>query len=94
MRTSTMRLSLAFLSFLALPAAAESWQEELTRQLGRDENCTVAFISQVVERTVDGREVIIAKAHCEDKRAFDVYRDDPLGAFRVTECGVVEKMEC
>jgi hypothetical protein len=87
-------LSLAVLPFLAAPAAAEGWQDELSRQLDHEEKCTVAFLSQVVERFVDGREVVIAKAHCEDKRAFDAYRDNPRKPFRVTECGVVEKIAC
>jgi len=94
MRTRTTVLALAVLAFFALPAAAEGWQDDLTRQLDHEQKCTVAFFSQVVERTVDGREVVIAKAHCEDNRAFDVYRDNPRKPFRVTECGVVEKMEC
>jgi hypothetical protein len=94
MLTRTMLLSLAVLLLLAAPAAAESWQDDLNRQLDRDENCTVAFLSQVVERIVDGREIVIAKAHCEDKRAFDAYRDNRRQPFRVTECGIVEKIAC
>jgi hypothetical protein len=94
MRTRATLLSLAVLPFLALPAAAEGWQDDVTRQLGQEKNCTVTFFSQVVERTVEGREVVIAKAHCEDKRAFDIYRDDARKPFRLAECGVVEKIEC
>jgi len=94
MRTRTTLISLAVLALLAAPAAAEGWQDDVARQLGHEQNCTVAFFSQIVERIVDDRAVVIAKAHCEDKRAFDIYRDDTRKPFRVTECGVVEKIEC
>lgn len=94
MSTRAILFSLSVLALFATSVSAEGWQDDVTLQLGQEKNCTVTFFSQVVERTVDGREVVIAKAHCEDKRAFDIYRDDARKPFRLAECGVVEKIEC
>jgi hypothetical protein len=85
----------AILALATMPAlAAVPWQEKLAAQLEDEEGCVLTFLSQVIEREVDGRMTIIAKAHCEDKRAFDVFRDNANEPFQVKECGVVEKIEC
>ena len=55
----------ALLIALATPAEA-SWQDDLAAQLRWDHNCQVSFYSGVIERTVNGQQVVIAKAHCED----------------------------
>ncbi len=75
-------------------AAAGGWEIQLAAQLETEEKCILAFVSQVVEREIDGVQSIIAKAHCEDKRAFDVSRSSPLKPFHITPCGIVEKMVC
>ncbi len=67
-------------------ADREVWAPALTDQIFEDHQCVVAFLSQVVEREVDGCDVVIAKVHCEDDRAFDIYRDNPLRRFDITEC--------
>jgi len=77
----------------AAPAAAD-WRDEVGVQLQEEQNCTLAFFSQIIIRNVNGKETIIAKAHCEDKRAFDIFRDDPNDPFTLKECGVPEKIEC
>lgn len=88
--TLTRHMLLAVLVLLGLPSAAqadrEDWAPALARQILEDHQCVVAFLSQVVERQVDGREMVIAKAHCEDDRAFDVYRLGRLTRFDITEC--------
>ena len=66
--------------------ASASWQEDLAVELRVAKGCTVTFLSQVVERSVDGRQVIFAKAHCEDGRVFDASWTDPAMPFDFKEC--------
>ena len=83
-------------SAVALPARADrdEWAPALTAQILDQHQCVVAFLSQVVERDVDGVEIVIAKAHCEDGRAFDVSREGILRAFEITECEVPDQETC
>jgi len=87
MRTSTGAV-LAILAALCLAApAVAGWEEELTRQMMEDENCEVAFITNVVERQEpDGRTSVMAHVQCFDKRAFDVARDGELRRFKIERC--------
>ena len=55
-------------------------EHDLARQ------CKVAYLSHVVERTVDGKKLVMAKAHCEDKRVFDAMRPDEFEPFQFNEC--------
>lgn len=82
------RLRILLLGALVLRAGAAhaGWQEDLAVELRVAKNCTVAYLSQVVERSVDGRQVIFAKAHCEDGRVFDASRTDPVLPFDFKEC--------
>lgn len=83
-------LLLAAMALAGFPVAAqadrEAWAPPLTDQIFEEHQCVVAFLSQVVEREVDGRDVVIAKVHCEDDRAFDVHRAGSFGRFEITEC--------
>ena len=58
---------------------------------GWDHDCMVAFFSGVIEREVDGKPVIIAKAHCEDGRTFDALQRDEFEDFEITECETDEQ---
>ncbi len=58
----------------------------LTNRLEREKGCEVLFYSGIVERTVDDKQFIIAKAHCRDKRAFDVTRNNQFEPFQIKEC--------
>ena len=78
----------------AIGAAPDTWHEELTQQIAESEGCEVAFISQVVEREVDGRRLIMAKVHCEDKRSFDAYRGGADEAFTFKACEVPDAETC
>ena len=60
-----------------LPAVAQEWQAQLTEQMLRDYDCEVAFFSQVGERMVNGDQVVLAKVHCIDKRAFESFELHP-----------------
>lgn len=75
----------ALLIGLATPAHA-SWQDDLAAQLRWDHQCQVAFYSGVIERMVNGQQVVIAKAHCEDGRVFDAIQKNELEEFEINEC--------
>ena len=75
-------------------AAAADWHEELARQIENDESCKVNFVSHVVEREVDGKRLIMAKVHCEDKRAFDAIRASDDHAFEFKACEVPNAETC
>jgi len=66
--------------------ASAGWQEDLALELRVAKGCTVVFLSRVVERSVDGRQIVFAKAHCEDGRVFDASRTDPMMPFDFKEC--------
>ncbi|MEK0084371.1 hypothetical protein [Benzoatithermus flavus] len=70
----------------AMLRAQADWQEDLAGEIGLTRNCTVAFLSHVVERTVDGRQLVMAKVHCDDERVFDALRPDVGEPFRFSEC--------
>jgi len=75
----------AILIALATPALA-GWQDDLAAQLRWDHQCQVAFYSGVIERMVNGQQVVIAKAHCEDGRVFDAIQKNELEEFEINEC--------
>ena len=64
------------------------WQSDLQRQLEREYNCEIAFLSHLEVRKVDGREVVFVRANCTDKRAFEARRDDPSKPFKIEACDV------
>ena len=85
----------AFPAVLALALAATpitaafaqaSWEEDLAAEVLIMEDCTVSFLSQIVERKIDGRSLVMAKVHCEDGRAFDATREDSFAAFEFRAC--------
>ncbi len=80
----------AALVALAAPAAA-NWQDDLTAQLRWDQACIVNFYSGVIEDQVDGKQVVIAKAHCADGRVFDAFQRDELEDFELNECTPTEQ---
>lgn len=83
-----MRAACILIVTLVLPlgAAAAEWQKELTMQLRELHDCTLGFLSHVQESKIEGLPKVIAKAHCEDGRAFDVSREHERGLFKITEC--------
>ena len=100
-RIDTRSLSKTLVAVAALSLAAttakadrEDWAPTLTVQIFDEHQCMVAFLSQVVEREVDGRPVVIAKAHCEDDRAFDIFREGTEGRFEIIECEVPNQEAC
>lgn len=75
---------LALVMFVA-PAFA-SWHDDLAVDIEEEHNCEVAFLTQIVERVIDGKKFILAKVHCRDGRAFDAKRTDQYDIFEFKEC--------
>lgn len=67
-------------------AAQADWQADLANEALIMEDCEVSFLTQVIERTIDGRSVVLAKVHCVDGRTFDASRDDTFAAFDFRIC--------
>lgn len=98
-RMRSFATRLAACATLALAASAaqadrEDWAPTLTVQIFDEHQCIVSFLSQVIEREVNGRPVVIAKAHCEDDRAFDIFREGAEGRFEIIECEVPHQEAC
>ncbi len=98
-----------FLTFLALVLASATlvigaratsqaeengWQRVLSADIEFEHGCEVAYLSQVVEREVDGDLMVIAKVHCVDQRTFDAIRMRSADAFEFKECTLREKQSC
>ena len=77
----------------ATPALAD-WQAELRQQIRTDHECEVAFLTQIVERDVEGSRTVMAKVHCEDKRTFDAMRQDDYELFQFRLCGQEDVSAC
>jgi hypothetical protein len=84
-RIPAFALTVVAVGALAAPAAAD-WREDLAAQLRWDHDCVLNLLSQVLEREIDGQLVVIAKAHCEDGRVFDVLREGEFEDFELNEC--------
>ncbi|MCS6879627.1 MAG: hypothetical protein N2038_03685 [Geminicoccaceae bacterium] len=80
-----LALAVALLMTIARPAPA-GWQDDLAAEIRAAHGCSVAYLTQIVERTLDGRQVIFAKVHCEDGRVFDASRTSALEPFAFKEC--------
>jgi len=83
----------AALLLLTGPAAA-TWQEDLTWEIEKAENCKVALITQIVERTIEDRHLVMAKVHCEDKRTFDAIRRSDFDPFEFRRCEGPDTARC
>ena len=80
----------------ATPSLAEEngWQRILSADIEFEHGCEVAYMSQVVEREVEGDLMVIAKVHCVDQRTFDAIRMRSADAFEFKECTLREKQSC
>jgi hypothetical protein len=79
-----LKLSLLVSAALAAPALAGR-EEELAEQIRHEHDCKAAFLSHIIERTVEGHKVVRAKVHCDDERSFDAFRPDGFDPFQSTE---------
>lgn len=74
------------LAAMPVALAQAGWEQELALEIQLSQNCKLAYLSHVVERTVDGKRLVMAKAHCEDQRVFDAMRPDEFEPFQFNEC--------
>ena len=79
---------------LGAAQAQSGWELDLSLQIEEDLGCKVAFLSHVVDRTVEGQHIVMAKVHCQDKRSFDAYRDDDFDLFDFRPCEQPEAKTC
>ena len=63
--------------------ATDTWKVLLEQQLMTAENCRLNYLTDVAETETEG---IKAKAHCEDKRSFDVYLAPGKSKFEIAAC--------
>ena len=89
-------LATALLLALAVPDsyASAGWREDLVIEIRSAHDCEVAYITHIVERNVEGRQVIFAKVHCMDQRSFDATRTDEKEFFSFSECTREESEAC
>jgi len=89
----------AFVVFLCLlvagntPARAE-WQDQVSAEAEAELGCDVAYLSHIVERSIDGKPLVMVKVHCMDQRSFDAVRYDKMEPFKFEECTTREKKSC
>jgi len=93
LRTAVFFLSLCVLVLGSTPTLAE-WQEQVSAEAEAKLDCDVAYLSHVVERTVDGKSLVMVKVHCMDQRSFDAVRYDRMEPFKFEECTTREKKSC
>ena len=95
-RASTMAcVATAWLAVtVPLPAATSEWAEDLKFQIREELGCEVNLISQVVERVVEQKRIVMAKIHCADKRTFDAFRGEEFADFKFNECDPPEQRTC
>jgi hypothetical protein len=79
-----LTLSLLVTAALAAPALA-GWEEDLAAQIEHEHDCKVALLSRIIERNVEGREVVRVTVHCRDKHSFEVFRPEESHLFLFTE---------
>jgi hypothetical protein len=77
-----------------LVAAQSGWEVDLAAEIDLAKGCKIAFLSHVVERKVDNKDLVMAKAHCEDRRVFDAMRPDAFEPFRFNECQADSAQSC
>ncbi len=71
-----------------------AWQSEIVRDIMAAKKCEVDFLSHVIERRIEGLQVVMAKVHCQDQRAFDAIRRGEKAAFEYRECEKRDEATC
>lgn len=88
------RAAMLSLALGVVPAAAQTgWENELALELEIAEECQTDFLSQVIEREIDGEQMIMAKAHCRDGRVFDASRSGTLEPFTFSLCSAAREQQ-
>lgn len=74
--------------------AQAGWEDELAAEIDLEHGCRIAYLSHIVERVVEGKRLVMAKAHCEDERVFDAMRPDEFAPFQLRECEPATARAC
>lgn len=82
------------LTLAGAASAAAIWEEDLREQILARHDCEVAFLSHIVERTIDGRKTVRALVHCEDQRRFRAWRARQSDPFTFEDCGSRDAKSC
>jgi len=101
----TKKISKPFMGFLtagligaaAWSAAAQEsdlWRFDIQEEALETLRCEITYFSHVMERTIKGKAVVMAKIHCEDSRAFDAIRDGEDAFFTFTKCRERDERAC
>ncbi len=61
----------------------ETWKALLEQQLVAEEKCQLNYLTDVSEAEGTG---VKARAHCEDKRSFDVHMAPGKSKFEISAC--------
>ena len=76
----------ATLAMIPTTRSERQWRMVLEQQLLNEKACTMALLSNIQEKDVDGEIVISAYARCEDGRTFDIKRERPHMKFSIKTC--------
>ncbi len=86
----------AFASMVLLMSATatassetQQWESDLRKQLLTEENCELNYLTDSRTFELLGKQTVKARAHCMDKRAYDVTRSGDESAFKIESCAVV-----
>ena len=71
-----------------------SWRFDVREEARETQQCEIAYFSHVVERTIKGEAVVMAKIHCDDSRAFDALRKGEDAFFTFTKCRGRDERAC
>ena len=79
-------LALAVLAPSAPSAAAELWKDILKQQLWDEKACELNYVTNERWFELQGKASVMARAHCKDKRQFDVEWREEKQDFAVRLC--------
>ena len=70
-------------------AQEQPWEAALKQQLVAEKDCELNYLTDIRSFELLGRNTVKARAHCKDKRAFDVTREGDDAVFTFESCEVV-----
>ncbi|MGI9464678.1 MAG: hypothetical protein ACR2OM_12095 [Aestuariivirgaceae bacterium] len=69
-------------------AQVPDWELDLRRQLQSEHDCELNYLTDARTFELLGKQTVKARAHCMDKRAFDVTRSGDAASFEVESCEI------
>ena len=70
-------------------AQEQPWEPSLRQQLLSEKDCELNYLTDIRSFELLGRQTVKARAHCMDKRAYDVTRQGEEDTFKLEACEVV-----